>query len=178
LSETLKKIRDLVTLGEVLISSHGYDELAADDIRVRDLISGLVNAVVIEDYPEFPKGPCVLVLQKRLTRQPNPCGVGCTERKIVASGCGYGIQARPTALVKRFPAENAMRKKLQTKLVHEGEYVAEVDIEFIYTDEGWSPYLSLDDALKLDDVRQALRKGDLKGASQHARVYSLTPIAL
>jgi hypothetical protein len=104
--------------------------------------------------------------------------VGCTERKIVASGCGYGIQARPTALVKRFPAENAMRTKLQTKLVHEGEYVAEVDIEFIYTDEGWSPYLSLDDALKLDDVRQALRKGDLKGASQHARIYSLTPIAL
>jgi len=104
--------------------------------------------------------------------------VGCTERKIVASGCGYGIQARPTALVERFPAENAMRKKLQKKLVHEGEYVAEVDIEFIYTDEGWSPYLSLDDAQKLDDVRDALRKGDLKRASQHARIYSLTPIAL
>ena len=71
-----------------------------------------------------------------------------------------------------------MRKKLQTKLVHEGEYVAEVDIEFIYTDEGWSPYLSLDDAQKLDDVREALRKRDLKLASQHARIYSLTPIAL
>ena len=71
-----------------------------------------------------------------------------------------------------------MRKKLQKKLVHEGEYVAEVDIEFIYTDEGWSPYLSLDDAQKLDDVREALRKGDLKRASQHAQIYSLTPIAL
>ena len=64
MSETLKKIRDLVTREEVIISSHGYDELAADDIRVRDLISGLVNAVEIEDYPEYPKGPCVLVLQK------------------------------------------------------------------------------------------------------------------
>ncbi len=68
--------------------------------------------------------------------------------------------------------------KSQTKLVHEGEYVAEVDIELIYTDEGWSPYLSLDDARKLDDVREELRKGDLKTASQHARVYALTPIAL
>ena len=56
--------------------------------------------------------------------------------------------------------------------------MAEVDIELIYTDEGWSPYLSLDDAQKLDDTRDALRKGDLRQAAQHARVYTLTPIAL
>jgi hypothetical protein len=71
-----------------------------------------------------------------------------------------------------------VRKKQHTKLVHEGDYVAEIDVELIYTDEGWSPYLSLDDAQKLDDVREALRKGDLKTASQQARVYSLTRIAL
>jgi hypothetical protein len=74
--------------------------------------------------------------------------------------------------------ESIVRKKLQTRLVHEGEYVAEVDIELIYADEGWSPYLSLEDAQKLDDVREELRTGKLKAASQHARVYSLTPIAL
>jgi len=71
-----------------------------------------------------------------------------------------------------------VRKKHHTKLVHEGDYVAEIDVELIYTDEGWSPYLSLDDAQKLDDVREALRKGDLKTASRQARVYSLTRIAL
>ena len=71
-----------------------------------------------------------------------------------------------------------MRKKHHTKLVHEGDYAAEIDVELIYTEEGWSPYLSLDDAQKLDDVREALRRGDLKAASEHARVYSLTPIAL
>jgi hypothetical protein len=71
-----------------------------------------------------------------------------------------------------------VRKKQHTKLVHEGDYVAEIDVKLIYTDEGWSPYLSLDDAQKLDDVREALRKGDLKTASQQARVYSLTRIAL
>ena len=71
-----------------------------------------------------------------------------------------------------------MRRKRKTKLVHEGKYVAEVDIELIYTDEGWSPYLSLDDAQKLDDVREALRRGDLKAATQNAKVYSLTPIAV
>jgi len=68
-------------------------------------------------------------------------------------------------------------KKSTKKLVHEGKYIAEVDVELIYTDEGWSPYLSLDDAQKLDDVRQALRNGNLKTASKLSRVFTLTPLA-
>ena len=71
-----------------------------------------------------------------------------------------------------------MRKRRHTKLVHEGQYVAEVDVELIETDEGWSPYLSLDDAYKLDDVRAALRHGDLKSAMRFSRVFSLTPVAV
>jgi hypothetical protein len=39
-----------------------------------------------------------------------------------------------------------MKKKRHTKLIHEGQYVAEVDVELIETDEGWSPYLSVEDA--------------------------------
>lgn len=70
-----------------------------------------------------------------------------------------------------------MKNKRQTKLVHEGEYAAEVEVELIESPEGWGPYLSLDDARKLDQVREALRKGDLKQASQIARVYRLMPIA-
>jgi hypothetical protein len=71
-----------------------------------------------------------------------------------------------------------MARRRSTKLVHEGQYVAEVDIELIDADEGWAPYISLNDALRLDDVRDALRRGDLKSASRHARLYSLTPIAV
>ena len=71
-----------------------------------------------------------------------------------------------------------MRKKRHTKLVHEGQYVAEVKVELIETDEGWSPYLSLEDADKLDDVRAALRRGDLKSAARLSRVFSLTPVAV
>ena len=65
----------------------------------------------------------------------------------------------------------------QTKLVHEGQYVAEVDVELIQTDTGWSPCLSLEDANKLDDVREALRRRDVGAASRLARVYTLTPVA-
>jgi len=71
-----------------------------------------------------------------------------------------------------------MKKRHYTKLVHEGQYVAKVDIEMIDTDEGWSPYLSLDDAQKLDDVREALRRGDVKAAGRFANVFTLTPVAV
>ena len=70
-----------------------------------------------------------------------------------------------------------MTKRYHTKLVHEGNYVAEVDVEIIDTGEGWSPYLSLEDAQKLDDVRESLREGDLQRATKFARVFSLTPVS-
>ena len=71
-----------------------------------------------------------------------------------------------------------MKKRLHKKLIHEGQYVAEVDVELIETEEGWSPYLSIEDAYKLDDVRAALRRGDVVNASRLSRVYTLTPVAV
>ena len=63
MSSTLDAVRELVASEDVRISEHGYDELADDDILVRDLLSGINAAIVVEDYPTFPKGPAVLVLQ-------------------------------------------------------------------------------------------------------------------
>jgi len=69
-----------------------------------------------------------------------------------------------------------MTKRSHTKLIHEGHYVAEVDVELLEGDNAWSPYLSLDDARKLDDIREALRREDLKHASKLARIFELTPV--
>jgi hypothetical protein len=69
-----------------------------------------------------------------------------------------------------------MNVKRHTKFVREGSYAAEVDVELIEEDNGWSPYLSLDDARKLDDVREALRRGDIPTASRLSRVFSLSPV--
>lgn len=69
-----------------------------------------------------------------------------------------------------------MRKRNFTKLVHEGNYVAEIDVELIVADEGWSPYLSVEEAYKLDDVRDALRRGDIASATRLSRVFTLTPV--
>lgn len=71
-----------------------------------------------------------------------------------------------------------MTGKHYLKLVHENNYVAEVDVELLYAAEGWAPYLSVEDAYKLDDVRDALRRGDVKAASKLAKVFTLTPVTL
>jgi len=67
-------------------------------------------------------------------------------------------------------------RRRQLKLVHEGQYAAEVEVELIYDDQGWSPYMSLEDAYKLDNVREALRRGDIEAAAKLGQVFKLTPL--
>jgi hypothetical protein len=64
------------------------------------------------------------------------------------------------------------------RLVREGNYAAEVAIDLIEDETGWSPYFSLDDARKLDAVRLALRAGDISTAAKYGSVFELTPVSL
>ncbi len=64
MSETFRQVVGLIQRGEVRISEYGYDELAADGIFARDVLAMVADGIVVEDYPDYAKGPCVLVLQK------------------------------------------------------------------------------------------------------------------
>jgi hypothetical protein len=70
LSETFEIIQRLVQEGEFRISEHGYDELAADGLLAREVVEGVRGAILVEDYPDYPKGPCVLLLQRDRQGQP------------------------------------------------------------------------------------------------------------
>jgi hypothetical protein len=63
------------------------------------------------------------------------------------------------------------------EFVHEGKYAAEIPVELIEDETAWSPYLSPEDARKLDNVRLALRRGDIAEASKYGRVFELTPVS-
>ena len=64
------KILRLIEKKEILISDHGYDELAEDNIFIRDIMEGINTSLVIEEYPDYPKGPCILLLQKDAQSKP------------------------------------------------------------------------------------------------------------
>ncbi len=70
MSKLYNDIINLIKKGEVVISSHGYDELADDNILVKELIETIDEAIVINEYPDYSKGPCILILQKDKNGKP------------------------------------------------------------------------------------------------------------
>src|SRR2546428_30382 len=100
MSQILEQIRQLVAAGDVQVSTHGDEELAKDQIAIRELLPGVQYAVVVEDYPQYAKGPCVLLLHR--------------------------LSARFITMVNRLADEETMSSRKHTKLLREGDYLAEV----------------------------------------------------
>ena len=64
MSTFVDQVRALARVGDVRISEHGYDELAEDGLTAREALGGVAEAVAVEEYPNYPKGPCGLFSQK------------------------------------------------------------------------------------------------------------------
>jgi hypothetical protein len=69
-SDTVATLKRLVASGDIRISEHGYEELANDGLTAREIVSGIDKAILVEDYPNYPKGASVLVLQTDTNGQP------------------------------------------------------------------------------------------------------------
>jgi hypothetical protein len=55
MSEIFQAILELIERKEIVISNHGYDELADDLILVRDIVTGIKESIVVENYYEKKK---------------------------------------------------------------------------------------------------------------------------
>ncbi|HEY3245985.1 MAG TPA: hypothetical protein VGM03_21800 [Phycisphaerae bacterium] len=54
--------------------------------------------------------------------------------------------------------------------------MAEVEVARIGEPAGWEPYLSVEDATKLDRIQAALKAGDTTSAAQLGKVYRIAPL--
>ena len=68
--------------------------------------------------------------------------------------------------------------RTRKRLVREGELVAEIEVTLTDEEGGWGPYVSLDDAYRIDDARAVLQRGDLEAAARFGRVFKLAPVAV
>ena len=177
MSGTLEHIRALGKRLNIQISVHGYEELAADKIRVRDVVKGLAKAVLIEDYPDYPQGAVLPRATARWSGPAHSCSLGYPCWARLTGGLGDGLSTGPHEMGRDVAKETDMTAKLTRRLIREGDFVAEVDVHLVEEEGGWSPYLSLEDAGKLDAVREALRAGDItRGAKLATHLYRLTPV--
>lgn len=70
-----------------------------------------------------------------------------------------------------------MKTRQRTKPVLEGKYAAQVEVQIVENDTEWSPYLSVEDAGRLDDVRTALRREDVAAAARLGRIFTLESVS-
>ena len=104
---TLVQIKMLVGKGDVRISEHGYDELADDGLSAREILATVANAELLEEYPDFPKGPSVLVLGRLQDGRPVHAVWGIPKGNV---GPAVLVTAyRPDS--ERWSADFRMRKK-------------------------------------------------------------------
>ena len=82
MSETFERILELIEKKEIRISEHGYDELASDGLFAQEVVDGAKSGILVEDYPDYYKGACVLILQKDIDGQPVHVVWGIPKGKI------------------------------------------------------------------------------------------------
>jgi len=70
MSEILDQVKVAIAAGKWRFSSHAIRELSADGIVMEPLVEAISTAIVVEAYPDYHKGPCVLVLQRDELGQP------------------------------------------------------------------------------------------------------------
>lgn len=65
-----QRILSLIEGGDFKFSAHSLDEVIEDDILVEDVVAGVFNGQIVEAYPDYGKGPCVLSVYRDQDDRP------------------------------------------------------------------------------------------------------------
>ena len=69
-----------------------------------------------------------------------------------------------------------MKNYRAKKLIRDGDLIAEVEVDLHDGIGDWEPTMSKDDAFKVDDVCDAMRRKDYQAVAKLARLYRLVPV--
>ncbi len=70
MSDTLDLVKPLAAAGSIVVSVHAHDRFIQNGFTTREVQAGAAAAIVVEDYPDWHKGPGVLVLQLDASGRP------------------------------------------------------------------------------------------------------------
>ena len=117
-----------------------------------------------------------MVLQKDSEGRPVHVVLGTPAGKTAPAVVVTAYRPDPLRWSSDYLTRKTVTRQM-TKLIREGQYAPEVSVNVIDEEGGWSPYLSVDEANKLDMIREALRSGDLTAAAKYGRVFELLPVS-
>lgn len=63
MSATFSLVKGLVAAEKVIVSLHANKRFAESGLTTAEVEAGAATGIVVEDYPDYHKGPSVLVLQ-------------------------------------------------------------------------------------------------------------------
>jgi hypothetical protein len=66
----------------------------------------------------------------------------------------------------------------RTKRIYVGDVMAELDVVMSDEPDAWGPHVDPSELDRIDEVRRALKSGNLEAASKSARLYSVKPLAM
>lgn len=137
--QNIRQIVALIRLGAVRnFRTTGTTNWQQMECLSRDVLATVAEGTVVEDYPDYGKGSCVLVLQQ--DRRGEPMHVVWGIPKGASSPAVLVTAYRPIRINGNPVLQGGANEGATNyQLVHEGTYVAEVEVETIYADDRMVP---------------------------------------
>ncbi len=81
LNEILQNIRSQSNKGQIRITQHAQQEMAAEEIRLDEVLDAIQSGEILENYSEHRRGPCCLL--NGTTHTGKPLHIVCTTAQSI-----------------------------------------------------------------------------------------------